>query len=200
MVKLFDTLKDLRTDIDFHGLSYSKLQAEALNQLRWALGVRKVTSKYDVLMHATFDLAMKENVKTRIYERKEKRTKLLFGFDELKYVTKEIEKKYNLIDQRTKQSQVDIILKAVVMLMGEYESRFRLFGWCNSTSRSTIGHTVIKLDPVSPKGEVKMVPCGSPSISVTSSGYVSDNLMEEDNSTVVYGYKPIIIPPQPFYY
>ena len=191
MVKLFSTYKELKGDIGCLGLSYSRIQEVAFSQLRLALGIRKVTSKYDVLMHATFDLALKEKVKTRIYESQSvpKRTKLLFAYDELKYVMKEIEKKYNLIDNRIRQTQVDLILKSVLMLRGEFQTRFRLLPCCTSAtgSNGTTGnqYTSESTNPVSSPG--------SPGISeksVSSSGYASDNLIEENNPGVVYEYNP----------
>ena len=127
-MKLFKSSTELRADKISKGLDYQKLVDICFERLRKVLKIRrKTSSKYDVLMHTVFEIASKENVPTRIYTKKEKTAKIRFAEDELNFVLVEVENKYGLIDVRPKNSKIDIMLKAEIVLVGKY---FQVFENC----------------------------------------------------------------------
>ena len=127
-MKVFATHQELKTDIDYADVTYTRLLDYGFGALRTTLGVRKrIPSKFDLLMHATFELAFRENVNTRVYTEKEHVSKIRWAHDELKYVTWEIERKYDLIDTRPKTTLIDVMLKAVFMLNSKFSETFATF-------------------------------------------------------------------------
>jgi len=135
-MKFFATHQELKTDVEYAGLTYARLLEYGFGALRTTLGVRKrIPSKFDLLMHATFELAFRENVSTRVYTQKEHVSKLRWGHDELKFVTGEIERKYDLIDTRPKTTHLDIMLKAVFMLNAKFSETFTKFDFIISKAK-----------------------------------------------------------------
>ena len=128
-MKLFKSCTEMRADKNYNGFDYKTLVDKCFERLRKVLDIRRrFSSKYDVLMHTVFEIACKENVLTRVYTKKSEKTgKIRFAEDELNFVLREVENKYGLVDVRPKNSKVDNMLKAIVILAGKY---FQVFENC----------------------------------------------------------------------
>ena len=158
---LYSTQEEIKNDLNFHGVPYNKLLEVAYRQLRAALNIpqKDKTSKFCILMHATFELCHLENISSRMkYDIKtQNSSKLQFAIGELTHVVKEIEKKYNLIDKRSKPSNADLFLKASLMLKKIFQERFSKFMWCRP-SRRCIKVRKIALKPISPRNALAKSP------------------------------------------
>ena len=186
---MITSAKDLKTRNP--NKSRAKLMEISFETLRQALGIHRVTTKFDVLMHATFELALVHGVDTRLqYERNNTHTrstsqsKLKFAFDEVEFVTSRVEDKIGLLDRRTKVTQIDLILKAALMLVSDSVEKWEKYPFYTKiSSMATSKCTTSTTDSFVPNPG-RISPCLSDGSN--SSGYQSDNY---------YTASPVTLPP-----
>ena len=201
---LFCTIDEIRSELKYHGVAYNKILELALRQLRAALNLAQSdkSSKFSILMHATFELCHRENINTRFYDVEnikstKKASKLQFAIAELTYAVKEVEKKYDLYDRRPKSTQADLFLKASIMIAGKFQTLFSKFRWCHPKLRKSPKNS---LKPILLKNALAKSPVIAVKISPQNiidspcSGYYSDL-----NQSVNQAVTPQSQPSTPFY-